>query len=548
MSPLPRRRLLQLGLLASSLPVVANPAAKPAPPLRQLLAQRLRGEGIALAAARIAGQQLELAAEGRSGLGPQPLSADRHALEIGSISKTFTGLLLADALGRGHLKLDDAIEDRLGFALRDSDKRPLRFVDLATHRSGLPRLPANLGADRPDDPYAGYGDAALLEMLRAWQPLRGREAAFEYSNLGIGLLGWLLARDAALPFATLMRQRILLPLGLAEALPLAQGHDATGRPVPAWHFEDTLAGAGALRLSAAQLARYVQAALGLVEHPLRDAFALALQAHSPLGPQPGVQMGLGWMLLSQDGEPLATHDGATAGSAASLWLNLKRGRAGLVLANAQAGVGDLARHLMDERSPLRDPAAERASQQALQQRAALRLDAAQLRPLAGVYAASPQFKLVVRERGGQLFAQASGQGEFELFASGPRRFFARVAALEIEFAGAAGEPSELFIEQGGQRTRLQREGAEPVETVALDAATVAPLAGIYALNAGFKLRLRAERERLFAQATGQGEFELFPRSATQWFARVTPLEIRFDADGRALSLQQAGRELRFLRE
>ncbi len=85
---------------------------------------------------------------------------------------------------------------------------------------------------------------------------------------------------------------------------------------------------------------------------------------------------------------------------------------------------------------------------------------------------------------------------------------------------------------------------------ALNAHGVRSLAGTYALNAGFRLTVRADGRRLFAQATGQGKFELFQRAGREFFARVTPLALRFEPGepSPALSLQQAGREMQFVRE
>jgi hypothetical protein len=257
-------------------------------------------------------------------------------------------------------------------------------------------------------------------------------------------------------------------------------------------------------------------------------------------------MGLGWLLSDAGDRRLATHDGATFGFTSSLWLDLSDRRGGLVLSNAAVDMADIALHLMDATRPLRDPAAERR----LTGQAARRLDDDQLAPLAGIYAASPDFRLTVRVRDARLFAQATGQGEFELFASGPRRFFARAVPLEITFAGDSGAPEGLVVDQGGRQTRFRREGDEPRDAV-LDPQSLRPLAGVYAGDSRFKLTVRSDGARLFAQATGQGEFELFgSRLPREFVARVAPLTIRFESGdpSPALLLVQAGSEMRFVRE
>ena len=150
------------------------------------------------------------------------------------------------------------------------------------------------------------------------------------------------------------------------------------------------------------------------------------------------------MLLN--GRTLFNHDGATAGFSGSLWLDPTRRRASVVLANAQLALGDLGLHIADDSMPLRDLSATR--------QASITLPAEALKPLAGVYALNPQFKLTVRANGARLFAQATGQAEFELFAKEPRRFFAKVTPLEIEFDADA---RVLTLLQGGAKSRFVRE-------------------------------------------------------------------------------------------
>jgi hypothetical protein len=234
---------------------------------------------------------------------------------------------------------------------------------------------------------------------------------------------------------------------------LLQGHDAQGQPVPRWTF-DTLAGAGALWGTAPDLARYAAAAAGAIDTPLAPAFALALQPRADTE-QPGTRIGLAWLLGRFQGRPIANHDGGTFGFASSVFLDAEQRRASVVLSNAAIPVTDLALHLLDARAPLRNAAAERRQHQQV----AVTVDAATLARLAGVYALNPSFKLTLRQREGRLFAQATGQGEFELFAAAPLRFFARVAAIELEFDDAADgvSPAGLRLRQSGATLRFVRE-------------------------------------------------------------------------------------------
>ena len=466
-----RRRTFTTTAAAGALLSAARPGltqnAVPAPtllaPSPTLLQERVRQEGVGLAAAgvEVGGVQLLVAGAEQAGQ-PGPVNADT-LFEFGSISKTFTALLLADSVVRGTLKLEGAVEAVLpeGLKLRDSAGIAITWADLATHRSGLPRLPDNLRAEGPD-PYADYDRAALWRFLKAWQPTQRRDVRFEYSNLGYGLLGEALALHAGSRFDELLRSRVLQPLGLddlrlalrgAPATGLKNGHDSQRRPVPNWHF-DAIAGAGALVGSARMLARYAQAALGLFDHPLQAAFNLALRPRSE-GPSSVNRVALGWLSAPLFDRQVLNHDGATSGFSTSLFLDPQRRRASLVLANAQVVVNDLALHLLEPRVPLRDIGAERRSLE----RPALEMDAEALGALAGSYALNPQFTLAVRQREGRLFAQATGQGEFELFALATRRFFARVTPLEIQFEGETGTPPALLLLQAGQRLRFVRQAS-----------------------------------------------------------------------------------------
>ena len=437
---------------------LAQTAAAPVTEARvaTLLDTRLGFQGVGLVAVQARGGELAVTAAGRRAAGqPEALSPEAF-FEVGSITKTFTALLLADAVLRRVLALEDAVEEALpGIRLRDREGEPLRWVDLATHRSGLPRLPSNMAPARPADPYADYGAAELLDFLRGHRIEVARNTRWTYSNLGYGLLGHALARASGLPYEALLQQRVLGPLGLRrsrlatrpQALDgLAQGHDAAGEPVPHWHF-DVMAPAGGLLMPAAELGRYAQAAIAAIDSPLAEAFALTQREHAP-GPQPINPIGLGWIRAPLQGRTVLNHDGGTFGFSSSLWLDPGRQRAVAVLANAMVEVKDLALHLLDERIPVKDLGATRQPEVSLSE--------AQLDRLIGSYALDAGFRLVVRRREGGLMAQATGQQAFPLFASAERRFFAKLTPRSIEF-DAGDPPSGLTLSQGGQRLRFQRE-------------------------------------------------------------------------------------------
>lgn len=197
--------------------------------------------------------------------------------EIGSISKVFTALLLADMVERGSVGLDDPVETHLPRSVRvpSFQDRKITLVDLAMHFSGLPRIPDDLGPEDDPNPYADYTAAKLYAFLSRYELGRVPGEKYEYSNLGAGLLGHSLGLRTGLGYPDSILERISRRLGLGDTraklsdaqLPrMAQGH-LSGEPTPAWTW-DALAGAGVLRSSADDMLGFLCANLGLSETDL----------------------------------------------------------------------------------------------------------------------------------------------------------------------------------------------------------------------------------------------------------------------------------------
>ena len=165
--------------------------------------------------------------------------------EIGSATKVFTALLLVDMVRRGEVSLDDPVQKFLPDDVKVPKKgeQPITLDHLASHRSGLPRMPDNFTPKDPANPYADYSVKQMYEFLSRCQPAREAGEAFEYSNLGAGLLGHALARRAGKTYEALVVERICKPLGMSDTAVtlkqptrsrLAPGHDAAGEPASNW--------------------------------------------------------------------------------------------------------------------------------------------------------------------------------------------------------------------------------------------------------------------------------------------------------------------------
>ncbi|MFF7652616.1 serine hydrolase domain-containing protein [Streptomyces sp. NPDC007983] len=242
----------------------------------------------------------------------------RTVFQLGSIGKTLTATALARAVTAGETRLDAPLTLPARFPIPRKGSRRITLADLATHSSGLPRLPEGLldGAN-PYDPYAHYTLDDLAEGLGKTTLATEPGETYSYSNLGFGLLGQALAFDHV---DEMLRHRVAEPLGLTDTtttlrpdmlLRKAVGH-AGGIPVPDWH-DRVLSGAGSSIYSTADdMLRYLAAQLRPARSPLRDAIELTQRPRFDAGK--GLWLGLAWHLTPlPSGRTMALHDGGTGG-------------------------------------------------------------------------------------------------------------------------------------------------------------------------------------------------------------------------------------------
>jgi len=253
--------------------------------------------------------------------------------EIGSVSKTFTALLLAALAESGRVSLNDPVRIFLpdSVTVLRKEKREITLADLATHTSGLPRMPDNVKPEDPLNPYADYTAEKMYSFLSTYQIPRPPGEIYEYSNLGSGLLGHALARREEKDYEALIREMICRPLGLKDtsiALSpdqenrFAKGYDLEGNPVAHWDFS-VLAGCGALRSTAEDLLRYTRAQMGTAASPLAAAINSTLIPRHTTDIPGDWFIGLGWH-VDKTGT-IAWHDGGTYGAYTYIGFNRKRG-------------------------------------------------------------------------------------------------------------------------------------------------------------------------------------------------------------------------------
>jgi len=338
--------------------------------------------------------------------------------------------------------------------------KSITLLDLSTHSSGLPPLPSNL------KPEADYSTEDLYQFLSGYTLPRDPGSEYEYSNLGAGLLGHLLACRAGTDYESLIRSRIARPLSMPDTgmtlsssmnQRMATGHNAMLAPVANSDLPTPLAGAGALRSSANDMLTFLEAFLGYKESLLAPAMKAMLEVRRPAGQ---ATIGLGWIIMSAHGREISGHDGRTGGFCSAVGYNPEERIGVVVLSNAStpSGVGDIGLHLLNPKAPLANPEPPK-------QRTEIRIDPRLLDNYTGRYQVTPNLILEITRDGDRLFAQGfaqvTGQAivlpKFEVFAEGEKNFFARVSDQQIAFeTGPEGRATSFILRRAGHDMPVAR--------------------------------------------------------------------------------------------
>lgn len=292
---------------------------------------------------------------GETAKGSGRLPTKNTCFEIGSISKTFTATLFADAVIKGKVKQNDPINKYLpdSIHLLAFNNEPITLQTLANQSSGIPGLPDNFGLNQETmaNPYKEYDESKLFQFYKNFNPVRKPGEKYEYSNLAVGTLGVILERVNHSSYEQMLLKTVCNPLGMhntrqflrkTDSSHFAKGYDEEGRYALPWDFK-ALAGAGAIRSTAADLLKYAKANLGKAPAILYKDLQLT---HGITFKSNIATVGLGWHYIRPRNDWVIFHNGGTGGYRSYLAIHLQKKYAVIILSNSAISVDNMGNEIM----------------------------------------------------------------------------------------------------------------------------------------------------------------------------------------------------------
>lgn len=493
-------------------------------------------------------------------------AVDQHSIfEIGSISKTFTAILLAQMVLEGEVSLDDPVQDYLPDTVNMPtwEGKPITLGQLSDHTSSLPRLPDNMDPEVPANPYADYTVEQMYAFLNRCALTREPGSQYEYSNLAQGLLGHILALRAGKSYEELMLETLARPLDMQETRitlngkmkkDLAPGH-SFGRVVPNWDIP-TLAGAGAIRSSVHDMLLYLGANMGLKESALYPAMELTHKVrHDKAG---NMRVGLAWHIAEGSDGDIVWHNGGTGGYRAFAGFCPDTGKGVVVLANSDQSVDNLGFVLLDPNTALTEvkksvaagirkaiaaegPEAAWDTYKSLKDKVPGEYDLNEqdLNNLGYFYLEHGDLPASLAVFRINVEAFPTSSNVFDSFAEALMKDGQKKAAIE-------NYQKSLELNPGNSNAveKLEELGVKmDLPDLQVDEAILETYVGSYQLAPNFNIVITRDGAQLFGQATGQPRFELFARSETEFYLKVVDAQVAFnleEGEVKSLTLFQGG--------
>ena len=377
--------------------------------------------------------------------------------EIGSISKVFTTILLAEEIVKGNMKLSDPISKYLPETIKlpkQGDKE-VTIEHLATHTSALPRMPNNFSPKDYNNPYADYTKELLYEFLNNCDLTRDIGSKYEYSNLGMGLLGHILELHTGKSFESLVIERITKPLEMNSTRVvftenmkqnLALGHNEQFEVVSNWDIP-VLSGAGALRSTSSDMVKFLKANLKTDETTLNKAMKLS-QKLMYTDSATKVNIGLGWHF--ENNNTIIWHKGGTGGYKTFVGILKDSNKGVVVLSNSTNSIDQIGFKMLGAPLELQLPKLRKFPDVVI-------VPNNTLASYVGVYQLTPEFKITISKEKSQLHLQATGQPKFKVFPSSQKDFFLKVVEASITFnENSEGKVESLVLHQNGRDLPAQK--------------------------------------------------------------------------------------------
>lgn len=371
------------------------------------------------------------------------LVSSKTLFEIGSITKVFTTSMAAELSLEQKLNFSDRAQSYLPskIVLPEKNGKAITLENLATARSGLPRMPKNFAPADVANPYLDYREESLTGFLNNCELARTPGSEYEYSNLGMGLLGFILTQIEEKPYSKLLNERITKPLEMNHTFISGMRNDkllATGysdkNPVKAWTWdnESVLTGAGGIVSNAEDMMKFLLAQLAATQSPLSKAFALTHIIRADAG---AMKMGYGWHIRD---EHIIWHNGGTGGFRSFAGFDKTKNKAVVILTNSTTGADDLGFHLLDGIYTLKELKKPYVVSEET------------LKTYIGTYELAPGFNIEVTLDKGELSIQATGQPKASIYAESESKFYLKVVNAQIEFAkDSTGMIEKLVLYQNG---------------------------------------------------------------------------------------------------
>lgn len=384
--------------------------------------------------------------------GKSELPTSDTFFEMGSISKTYTATLLAHEVVKGKVKLSDPIK-LFWPELKGTDAGEITLEQLATHHSGLPRMPNNIIVTDPKNPCKDYEVSRLLTYLKNFKQTAKAPFSYEYSNVGIGLLGYVLAQKLnGKTYAAYAQDRLLGPLKLKDTKTTlkkidraraAQGHNSFFSLMPHWDL-NVLEGAGVLKTTASDLLSFLKFNMTPDSSDLGRAAVLAHQPRADTD-NSDTKIGLAWETLPYGKHTVIAHSGATGGFIANLIFDPQEKIGAIALSNTDMSPRCILAPVFGKECEVSTWTHE--------------ISPEQMKLLSGTYHCEPlKMSATVQIENGFLAIQAEGQSKLRLFAKSDHLFEIPEVAATVAFPPSSDGGLNVFsLTQSGRTFEFKRK-------------------------------------------------------------------------------------------